>query len=113
MRKKQKYLLRFLAASLSWIFYWQDMAPKSSVAERFRRFGDGDKKSATRKDGTQGCKVYFKVDVKRSQMKNRMEGVDERNPSRSAITTRTTGRLVKNSSLCDLPQEVDDEHKEN
>ena len=44
-------------------------------------------------------------------MKNRMEGVDERNPSRSAITTRTTGRLVKNSSLCDLPQEVDDEHK--
>lgn len=90
------------------------MAPKSSVAERFRHFGDRDKKSATRKDGTQGCKVYFKVDVKRSQMKNRMEGVDERNPSRSAITTtRTTSRLVKNSSLCDLPQEVDDEHKEN
>ena len=87
------------------------MAPNSSVAERFRRFGDRDKKNATRKDGTQGCKVYFKVDVKRSQMKNRMEGVDKCNPSRSAITTRTTGRLMKNSSLCDLPQEVDDEHK--
>lgn len=67
------------------------MAPKSSVPERFRRFGDRDKKSATRKDGTQGCKVYFKVDVKRSQMKNRMKGVDERNPSRSAITTRGDG----------------------
>lgn len=46
-------------------------------------------------------------------MKNRMEGMDERNPSRSAITTPTAGRLVKNSSLCDLPQEVDDEHKGN
>ena len=111
-RKSWKYLLNSFAIwSLSWIFYWQVMAPNSSVAERFRRFGDRDKKNATRKDGTQGCKVYFKVDVKRSQMKNRMEGVDKRNPSRSAITTWTTGRLMKNSSLCDLPQEVDDEHK--
>lgn len=45
------------------------------------------KKSATRKDGTQGYKVYFKVDVKRGQMKNRMERGDECNPSGSAITT--------------------------
>lgn len=44
-------------------------------------------------------------------MKNRMEGVDECNPSRSAITTRTTSPPMKNSSLCEPPQEVDDEHK--
>lgn len=43
-------------------------------------------------------------------MKNRMKGVDERNASRSAITTRTSP-LVKNSSLCEPPQEVYDEHK--
>lgn len=44
-------------------------------------------------------------------MKNRMKGVDERDGSRSAITTRTTSPPVKNSSLCEPPQEVDDEHK--
>lgn len=43
-------------------------------------------------------------------MKNRMKGVDERNASRSAITTRTSPP-VKNSSLSEPPQEVDDEHK--
>lgn len=44
-------------------------------------------------------------------MKNRMEGVDERTvrPARSAITT--DDESVKNSSLCELPQEADDEHK--
>jgi hypothetical protein len=64
-------------------------ASKSSVAPEASGATDGgDKKSASRKDGTQGCKVYFKVDVKRRQMKNRTEGiVDEDDPAHSAITT--------------------------
>lgn len=72
-----------------------------------------DKKSATRKDGTQGCKVYFKVDVKRSQMKNRMKGVDERNGSHvlQLLHRQRESSPMKNSSLCEPPQEVDDEHK--
>lgn len=71
-----------------------------------------DKKSATRKDGTQGCKVYFKVDVKRSQIKSRMKGVMR--ATRLMFCNYYTDNVslpMKNSSLCEPPQEVDDEHK--